>query len=279
MKLIKKIIFLFLVFFPLTAFSQTTLEVRSPGQLYPIAVPLPCQLSGSNEIGKKLIETISRDLILSSLFFVIDREGYIESPGRCDLVENFSFSDWSVIGAESLVKGEVQTNGNKVKVRLFLHDVQLKQVQLAKEYSGSIDQIELIAHKFVNEILKTFTGISGVFGSEIVFSVRIGRFKELALVRFGSEKIYRLTSDYGLAVSASWHPEDRRVIYTTYRNRVPDLFSLDLGSKRSRQITKGSALEVGGKFIPGSNSILASQTVGRTSDLVLFNQNGQIQKN
>jgi TolB protein len=156
-------------------------------------------------------------------------------------------------------------------------DVQKQTVVLAKEYQGDSEQARMVAHRFANDIMKYYTGFPGVFGTEIAFSSRVGRFKELFVMEMDGSHVRQLTNERGLAMSASWDPEGGRLVYTSFRNRIPDLFIMNVASKSSRQVTRTTELEIGGHFV-GSDQLLASRTEGGESDIVLLTTDGKVQR-
>jgi TolB protein len=216
---------------------------------------------------------MARDLDLSGYFEVVSPARYIETAGKCGSQEATAYSDWSVIGTEGLVKGEVSVSGNMVTARLYLHDVQKQTVVLAKEYNGDLSQASMVGHRFANEIMKYYTGEYGPFGTQIGFSSRVGRFKELFVMDMDGSNIRQLTNERGLALSPAWDSTGTKLVYTSYRSRVPDLFILDVPSKATRQLTKDPDLEVGAHFF-GANQIITSRTDGTDGDIVALNSDG-----
>jgi TolB protein len=175
------------------------------------------------------------------------------------------------------VKGNISVAGNRVRAQLYLHDVQKQTVVLAKEYEGDLSQVSMMAHRFANEILKFYTGEYGPFGTQISFSSKVGRFKELFVMDMDGSNIRQLTNDRGLALSSAWDPSGTRLVYTSYRNRTPDLFVMDVATRAVRQVTHNSELEVGGHFL-NANQIIASRTEGSDSDIVVFGLDGAISR-
>ncbi|RMG43000.1 MAG: hypothetical protein D6719_04765 [Candidatus Dadabacteria bacterium] len=261
---------------PLTALAQTDIYIRGSGKLFPIALPQLCLKSGESKANREIPRIIAKNLIISGYFEVLNPEAYIEEPGKCLAPQDVVYSDWSVIGAEGLVRGTVEQAASQITIRLYLHDISRQRVVLGKEYSGSSEQIRAIAHKFSNEILRFFTGQAGVFGSQIAFSSKVGRFKELFVMDMDGSNIRQLTDDRGLAVSSSWHPAGQMLIYTSYRKRRPDLFTINLLSRRIQQITNNPDLELGGKFNKDGSLILASRSSGKESDIVLMRPDGAV---
>lgn len=259
-----------------SAAAQTDIYVRGSDRLFPIALPRLCIEQGEADAVRTIPDVLTRDLDLSGYFKVLNPNTYIESPGKCVGPDEFAYTDWSVIGAEGLVRGTVEKSPDGIRVQLFLHDVARRQVVLGKEYQGTPDQARRIAHRFANEIMRFFTGKEGVFGTQIAFSSRIGRFKELFVMDMDGSGVTQLTNDRGLAVSSSWSPDGSGLVYTSYRSRIPDLFRYDLSSRRITQITRGAPLEVGAKYSRDGRSILTARTEGRESRLVLLNADGTL---
>ena len=257
------------------ASAQTDLYVRGAGRLIPIAVP---QLCNQGEEGQPAVEipgTMRRDLDISGFFEVLDPKGYIESAGKCGAPESTMFSDWSAIGSEGLVKGKVTVADGRVTAQLYLLDVQKQQIVLAKEYQGNAAQARMIAHRFANDILKYYTGYAGIFGTEIAFSSRIGRFKELFVMDMDGSNARQLTNERALVMSPSWDPSGSRLVYTSFRNRIPDLFLMNVESKSSKQITRTTELEISAHFV-NEDQLIASRTEGGESDIVILSTDGRV---
>jgi TolB protein len=254
--------------------AQTDLYVRGAGKLIPIAAPTLCGVAADSGSAAEIPSVIRKDLDISGFFEVQNPASYIEDGERCVSPEGTAFSDWSVLGTEGLIKGRLQVIDNRIVAQLYLLDVQKRQIVLAREYSGAINQSRMVAHRFANEVMKYYTGEAGVFGSQIAFSARIGRFKELFVMEMDGSNMRQLTSEKGLAMSSAWDPSGTQLVYTSYRNRVPDLFILDVATKAARQLTRTSELEIGSHFL-NSSQILTSRTEGSDSDIILLGGDGK----
>lgn len=275
----KKLLFTFFAisfaFISHSASAQSYVQVRGAQQLMPIAVPQLCLQGSDTTANKDIPTTIGRDLDLSGYFEVLDPHSYIESPSKCG-PDNIVYSDWSVLRALGVVRGIVSGGGGRIKVQMFLHDVGKQTVVLGKEYEGSEGDMTRIAHKFANEIMKYYTGEYGPFGTEIAFSTKIGRFKELAVMDMDGSNIRQLTNDKSLSLGTAWSPDGRKLVFTSYRNRIPDLFTIDVFNRRSQQITSNTKMELGPKFTQDGANIITSVSDGMNSDIVIMNQSGQV---
>jgi TolB protein len=255
--------------------AQTDLYVRGAGRLIPVASPRLCLESGEKGPDADIPAIIAKDLDLSGYFDVQDPKSYIEAAGKCGPQESTTYSDWSVLGTEGLIKGQISVdNRARLSSQMYLHDVQKQGVVLAKQYDGDLSQVRLIAHKFANEVMKHYTGFPGVFGSEIAFSSRVGRFKELFVMEMDGSNLRQLTNERGLAISASWNPSGTKLVYTSFRNRVPDLFVIDIENRTTRQLTHTLELEVSARFL-NENQIVFSRTEGIDSDILVMDLDGK----
>lgn len=265
-----------------SAFAQTDIYIKGSGKLFPIAVPQLCLQVGDTTANREIPRIIGRDLDLAGLFEILDPGTYIETPGKCGGIESVAWSDWSVIGAEGLVRGTLSWDGVKLRAQLYLYDVTRQKAVLGKEYEGDLSQVSRIAHKFANEIMRAFTGELGPFGTQIAFSSKVGRFKELFVMDMDGSNIRQLTNDRSLSMAASWSPTvdptGQRLVYTSYRRRVPDLFEINVATRAVRQITNSSALEIGAKYARDGQAILVSLTSGGDSDIVLLGMDGAVIK-
>ena len=261
---------------PSSVGAQTDLHISGPKAGFPIAIPSLCDRGGSADAASKIAEVMSRDLQLVGMFNVLNPSTFVEAPGKCG--ENVAFSDWSVIGAEGLVKGEVvQSNdGRSIEAKLFLYDVQQQRAVVGKQYQASAEDMNRIAHRFANEIMLFFTGEKGVFGTRIAYVSRVGRFKELFIMDFDGANNKQLTNDRGLALSPSWSPSGDRLIYTSYRTKRPDLYFISPDGGAPKAVTSNDSLELGAKFAPDGSRIIASTSINGVANLSMLDFRGNI---
>ena len=108
---------IFLFSFTNNASAVTDIMIQGAGKRFPIAVASIC-----NQTSHKLEpdKTIISNLDVSGYFNVLNPDTYIEAKGKCDN-QSFAYSDWSVIGAEGLVKGEATGSGSNMIVKMYLH--------------------------------------------------------------------------------------------------------------------------------------------------------------
>lgn len=263
-------------------YAQVKGTIVGPGaERYPIAVS-PLRNLGSGEDGSRLSEGIAdvmvRDLELSGWFRVLNRSAYIEHPQASGItLGGFDFRDWSVIGAEGLVKGGFSLQGEELTVELRLFDVYQGKQIVGKKYTGKVKDYHRIAHKFADEIIFQFTGVQGVFNTRIAYvSTSGGRFKEIYIAHLdGSEKA-QVTANRTINLSPSWTPDGRSILYTSYKEGNPSLYLFDLFTSRDTKFSSRSGLNLGGRWSPDGKSVaLALERQGNV-DIYLLDHTGKV---
>lgn len=258
------------------AAAQTDIRITGAQSGFPVALPQLCDAGDAGAEAKKIPGILRNNLQVSGFFTVLKPATYVETPGKCDIDGQVAFSDWSVINAEGVVKGDVERSGSKLIVRLYLHDVQQKRAVVGKKYEVDAQDAEKVAHKFANEVIGYFTGTKGIFGSRIAYVSRMGRFKELFIMDVNGSNSQQLTWDKGLAMSPAWSPTGDRLVYTSYKTRKPELYIMSPGVGKGKQLTKRPGLELGAEFSPDGTRLISAASVSGVSKIAMFDLKGRL---
>ncbi len=178
------------------------IEIDSPERaLYRIAVP---SLQGGT-VGTTAAEVLRNDFKLISLFTVLDARSFMDSqPATLDI----RTSDWSVVGAQAVIKGKLTQTGSGVSMDMRLYELAKgNSPTLQKSYRGSLGDVRKFMHKFANEVLLVLTGEAGAFDSRITFARRLspGR-KDVYVSDFDGHGLGRVSKGNGIAMLPSFGP-------------------------------------------------------------------------
>lgn len=140
---------------------------------------------GDPAVSNTVVETTSRDFMLSSMFQVLDPKSFTANLEKEGIA--IDPASWRNVGAEGVIKGSSVPRGQGVHLELRLYVVSRgSDAVLTKSYDVGQSGVRGAVHEFVNEVIKWFTGTAGSFGSRMVFSATTGR---------GQKSVFSIDSD------------------------------------------------------------------------------------
>lgn len=240
------------------------IDINSPsGVRIPVAVPdLLAENREAAEFALNIPSVIASDLGISSIFDLINKDAYLETIREKSFDEGgISFSDWKMIGADSLVMGKVRVEGNYLRVEMRLYDIATGELLTGRKYTGPKKRFDMIAHKFANEILYQYTGVMGVFDTEIAFSARKGRGKEIFLVDLAGKKLRQVTHNGSINMFPRWSPGGYKIAYLSYKKRKPFVYLRSFLTGRDRILLRYGGFKSPGAFSPRGDSLYLSLSV------------------
>lgn len=261
----------FLALFPASSRALLYIDINAPGgKRMPVALPDCFVAGGDPSLAREIPETIAGDLAMTGLFDVIPRDAYLERIGPSHFAGTpISFPDWKMIGAEAVVIGKAEVQGGQVTVEMRLYDSTLGNMMAGRRYTGPRNLVRRIAHRFANEVLYAFTGVRGVFDTEIAFTARArrGRGKEIYVVGLDGKDLRRLTDNRSFNLFPRWTPDGKRIAFTSYRTGVPQIHLLDLARGTDRVWVRYGNSKSPGSFSRDGKYLYASLSVRGDSDI------------
>ena len=247
------------------------LDVYGPAKdLYKIAVVPP---SGTSSGSKQVVEIASRDLMLSSLFNVLKPASFLEKKDKA--ASAISEDAWTVVGAQGVIKGDIQITGAEFQLELYLFEVVKGGTPvLHKSYSGKLTKIRGSVHNFVNLVIKHFTGAMGSFGSRILFARKTGvKRKDIFKVGMDGYGLSKVTDNGSINIIPSWGPGGS-VFYTSFITGFPFLYR----TGREQPVLKGEGVNMGATVAPGGGKMAVVLAVDGQPDIFLSDLEGNIIK-
>jgi TolB protein len=246
-------LFLVCLFHKGTAYGKVYIDIDSPAfQKFPIAIaefkPLRSDVEKS-ELPVWFADALSRDLLLTGYFNVIDRRAFLEDPSQAGITgEGTRFGDWATIGAEYLVKGGFQVDDRELTTEVRLFDVTKGELVVGKKYIGKPDDKNRIVRQFVNEILIALTGEAGLFDTRIAFVKKSQSAAELHTINFDGSDLRRITHYNALTLSPRWSPDGRRLAFTSFKDGNPDIYLQDMESGKTEKLVSYPGLNLPGSW-------------------------------
>jgi len=250
--------------------SQITVD-RARTAPIPIAIP---SLAGS-DLGAQMTGVISNDLGRSGLFRPIGGAAQISAN---DSGDSPNFQNWKAIGAQALVTGRVEGGGSNVRVEFRLWDVLQGQQIQGTAYTTTSQNWRRIAHIISDVIYERLLGEKGYFDTRVVYVSGAGprdhRIKRLAVMDQDGENNRFLTDGSWLVLTPRFHPTRDQIVYMSYYNNRPRVWTLDLGSSRQSVLGDFDGMTFAPRYAPDGNGIVMSIARGSGSDIVTVGLGG-----
>ena len=251
---------LILLILPSAAMAKVYIDIDSPTiQKFPIAIQDFSNLTTRPDqegLATWFSDQLSQLLAMTNYFNIIGKAAYLEPPNQTAI----RFSDWSSIGAESLIKGTFQYDGRTLVGEFMLFDVVMGKLIAGKKYTGSFQDRTAMTVRFANEVLLALTGSKGLFDTRIAFGAKSGGGWDLYTVDFSGSTLTRLTTGRSLCLLPQWSPDGRQIAFTSYRSGNPDLYLIGSEGGREKRITAFRGLTLAGPWSADARSILLTSS-------------------
>jgi TolB protein len=277
MKITKLLSFLaLLLLLPAQGFSAPLKIDITQGGSEPVRIALPEFVgrdSASANLGRKITQIIDNDLGRSGLFAVIDKSSYIQRMDTLNTIPDFT--SWKGIRTQALLVGDIEIlDSNTVRVQFRLWDILSGKQTLAKSFKASSQGWRRIAHLISDEIYEYLTGEAGYFDTRIVYVAETGdwrrKTKRLAIMDQDGANNMFLTSGRSLVLTPRFDPNMQRIIYLSYRTRLPSVNIYDLSSGREQVIGQLPGMSFAPRFSSDGKKAIFSVSVNGNSDIYIM---------
>lgn len=221
-------------------------------ELLRMAVP---RAQGDAESARTATDTMSKDADVSGLFDVLDPQSFPQQLVNEGL--GFSSALWSQVGAQAVVK--MKASGGHLEGRLYVV-ARGDTAVLSKTYTAG--DTRHAVHAFINDVIQSFTGTRGVFGSRIAYA-QVGRGShEIAAVDMDGSGASVLTHMQSDCLLPSYSPSGAEVAFTSYLRDNPDLWIVSSGGGRARRVSKHPGMNTGAAWAPDGSIVLTLSEAG-----------------
>jgi TolB protein len=260
--------------------AKLHMSFNEPGStVAPIAVSEFKNLGGDDQgtISNDFVRILRRDLDLSGFFAVISPKSYIEDPQNSGYdLGKFNFGDWSSLNADFLIKGAVTVSGGQVSIEALMFDVAQQRRMFGTRFSGGPADVEQMARRFADSVLKAVTGIQGPFDTRIAFvSTRGGRFKEIYLAALDGGGLFQVTDNPTINLFPKFAHSAASVLYLSYKTGAPALYLFDVAGRTEIRIGSPRGNVIGGALSPDGSRIVAAIENGGRTNLFLLERSGE----
>ncbi len=267
--------------------SQAQIRVDITGGIsapMPIAVPaMPTPAvantaAGSTAaLGRQVADVITNDLKNSGLFAPLG-PGSVR-PVSFPQVVSPDFPYWGGTGAQALVQGFVQANGDgTLTVGCYLYDVFARNELTRQGYVVPPAQWRRAAHKCADTVYTRLTGEGRYFDSKVVYVSESGpknnRTKRLAIMDQDGANHRFLTNGQNIVLTPRYAPNGSKIVYMTFAAKQPRIYVYDVGTGTQRLVVSQANMTFSPRFSPDGRYIVFSIAVNGNTDIYRVSSGG-----
>ncbi|MGZ3692184.1 MAG: translocation protein TolB [Pseudobdellovibrio sp.] len=233
-----------------------------------------------------------KNLELSTYFQLIDKEAYLEDPGKTGIKPKpedplgFTFEPLKTINAEFLIRAGYTVAGKDMTVEMYLYHVADSKLVVGKRYKAPVTQATQIGHLLANDVIEALTGVRAPFQSKIVAAFNNGTgFKEICTMNWDGSEFEQISNHRSIAISPSWSPDGKKIAYSAFTTFVGKsgtrtaLYILDLATNKRVLTSYRPGMNSGAIFSKDVQSIYLSMTMGSGSaDIYKIDMKGEVIK-
>lgn len=249
------------------AFAQTAPATSNNGPAIQVSgaqnapIPMAIMPFAAQGVGAQITQVITDDLSHSGLFRAIDPSSFVPNS-----INNGTpvWQNWSLLGAQGLVTGDVQdAGGGQLRVEFRLWNVQQQAQVQGTAYTTTKDNWRRIAHIIADSIYQQMIGEKGYFDSRVAFISVAGQvtspIRRLAIMDYDGANVQFLTNGANMALSPQYNPTRQQLAFVSFRDGSnPRVYLFDLQTGATKLVGGFGEMTIGPRFSPDGNSLLMS---------------------
>ncbi len=205
--------------------QEVTMKISEGIPMIPLALPefvVSSATSDAQSAAREIHEVLTSDIRYSRVFQPLPKEYYKYIKPLSP--EKINFKDWDSIQARLLLAGEIKEDSSgKTIFEGKIYDVKSERFIIGKRYQADKDALRVVAHRMADELMKLY-GEKPIFSSRIVFVSNRDGNDEIYMMDYDGAGQTRITFNKIKDYMPAWSPDQRSIVYTSYKKGNADLY-------------------------------------------------------
>lgn len=226
-----------------------------------------------SEYAPQLTRVLRDDLNFSLYFRVAEIDSFVRAILGDDM---YNMDGWYQLGVQYLVDGSVFLEEDKLKAEINVADVIRKKVIKSFKFEAKAESYRALAHAIADEMVLQFTGQKGVLSTKIAYVHWEDGNKEIYICDYDGHNPLAVTNDRSINVSPAWSPQGNSLVYTSYKQRNPDLWVTNLKTSQVELLASYPGLNSSPAWSPDGNCVAVTLTRDGNPEIYLLTPEGEI---
>jgi TolB protein len=180
---------------------------------------------------------------------------------------------WHYLGAAYLIEGEVEVDGDNVAVTYTLFDLVNDREVFRRRLKSRRQTIRLLSHSLSDEVYRELAGAEGIFQTRLTY-LRRDTYNEVHVCDYDGANDLVVASERSIIVTPRWAGSNA-VSYTSYKERNPDVWILDLTKGRAQKLSSQPGLNSGCSWTRDGKRYVLSLSVDGSPEIYIAERDGK----
>jgi TolB protein len=210
------------------------------------------------------------DLEFSRLFNIHENGPSIKGEGEA--------RKWAELGVDVAVTAQViPLSKNQFELQAQVYDAATGRLVAGIPSAGFVNDPAPAAHHIADEIVRYFTGRSGVAHTRIAFSNDMTGSKELYVMDYDGRHLRELTSDQSIVLFPKFSPQGDRISFTSYLRDNPDLYVIGTDGSDRKRLSSRRGLNTSANWAPDGQHLSVTLSMDGAPNVYLIDLSGRVQ--
>lgn len=247
----------------------------------PMAIPVFKAMTpnpAEREQASAIADQLSDMLAFTGYFQMLDRASFLFDPQRSGITEkDLNFANWTAVGAEMLITGGIQVQGDELVLELRLLDTFKAILLEGRLYRGKLGTQRDMLRRFCAKVIEKLTGNEGVFDSRIAFVSNGTGHKEIYVCDFDGANVSQVTDKRSITSFPAWASDGRYLAFTSFANGPARIYIHNMKS-RMETVVRYPGVQIAPEWIPGRFELSATLSFEGDQEIYMLTGGGKMIK-
>ncbi len=148
--------------------------------------------------------------------------------------------------------------------------IEVKSTGLRRSFTADSGDPRWLAHQVADALVKQVANGKPLFCSKLVMAGNRTGAWELYICDSDGENLKQITKDRSMNLYPSWSPDGKKVVFTSYRRRYPDLYTIDVTRWELNPLASYNGLNTSGAYSPNGREMALTLSASGNPEIYIL---------